>query len=119
MRRFSPGGRAASGEGERDPKGLLERAHAKRLQAGDIVGQQWLREVFFTGFTPQASPVVLNVELDQLGNVQGAVRVRSRVLATIQGHFDPRTSLVSWQGACDARTAPKAGRSLTAPSGVP
>ena len=35
---------ARSSEGERDPKGVVERAETNRVEAGDIVGQKRLRE---------------------------------------------------------------------------
>jgi hypothetical protein len=56
--------------------------------------------VFFAGLTPPASPVVLNLDGGPSGEVMGAVRFGTRVLAMIQGHFDPAARLLSWQGAC-------------------
>jgi hypothetical protein len=56
--------------------------------------------VFFTGLTATASPVVLSVEGNEAGNVHGAVRTSTRLLATIEGHFDPRAKLFSWHQPC-------------------
>jgi hypothetical protein len=61
--------------------------------------------VFFTGLTAAASPVVLSVEGNETGNVHGAVRTSTGVLASIEGHFDPRAKLFSWHQPCALGTA--------------
>lgn len=76
--------------------------------------------VFFTGFTPPGSPVILSVQQgDVFSDVDGAVRVGNRVLATIQGHFDPRANLFSWQGACASTSTGAQASGPVAPSLLP
>lgn len=53
--------------------------------------------LFFTGFTPPSSPIIVNVEIDNDNHVVvGDVKLGTEVLGSIDSSFPP----ISWQGKC-------------------